>query len=64
MTRFTSRSIPRVILCLLILIGASCCARSGGTNSADRVRIDRVVLLSTEETISKRGQHCPTRLRV
>jgi len=52
MTRFIPRSIPFVILCLLILIGASGCARPGATNSADRVRIDRVVLLSTEARMS------------
>jgi hypothetical protein len=49
---FYPRSILFAILCLLILLGASGCARPGATNSAERVRIDRVVLLSTEAQLS------------
>ncbi len=44
MTRRIHRSILFVLLFVLIALGASACARPDAPNSADRVRIDRIVL--------------------
>ncbi len=52
MTRSTQRPLSVILLLLLIALSVSGCARTGATAPAERVRIDRVVLLSTEAQIS------------
>ena len=52
MIRYIGHPILFVLLFILIALGAGGCARPGATNSADRVRIDRVVLLSPEVQVS------------
>ncbi len=44
MTRCIRHSILFVLLFVLLTLGTSGCAGPGATNSADRVRIDRIVL--------------------
>jgi hypothetical protein len=52
MIRYIRHPIPFVLLFILIALGAGGCARPGATNSAEQVRIDRVVLLSTQAQMS------------